>query len=155
MVLVVSRVFVLYQLHSKTVGLYMKTVIMLKLLILVKEYHVKCTRNIWLKTFMKNLASQNFLELFILGKMRLSRIFFLWKTNYIQSWSIFLTRKGFYWYHFYILNHFRPLIINPSFIVFPIQNYNQIILHFDSFPKVRKKSLQFFSIIEKIVCDSF
>ena len=68
----------MYQLHSKTVDLYMKVVIMLKLLILVKnEYHVKCTRNIWLKIFMKNLASQNFLEMFILGEMHHSPTFFL------------------------------------------------------------------------------
>ena len=78
LVLVISGVFVLYQLHSKTVDLYMTVVIMLKLLILVKkEYHVICTRNIQQKNFMKNLASQNFLGLFILGEVHHSQTFFL------------------------------------------------------------------------------
>ena len=86
LVLVISRVFVLYQLHSKAVGLYMKTAIMLKLLILVKkQYHVICTRSIQQKIFMKNFASQNFLELFILGEVLHSQIFFLLRTNFIQS----------------------------------------------------------------------
>ena len=66
------------QRHSKTVGLYMTTVIILKLLILVKkEYHIMCTRNIQQKIFMKNLTSQNFLKLFILGEVHHSQTFFL------------------------------------------------------------------------------
>lgn len=128
LVLVIIKVFVLCQVHTETVGLYIATVITLKLLILVKEYHVICTRNIQQKMFMKSLESQNFLELFVLGEVHHSSTFLLCKLHIKLFYIPY--KEGFYWYHFYILNHFRPVIVillPKSFA--PIQNYNQITLH--------------------------